>query len=247
MIKINLLGDETVIDTSGTWLLIGYVLSVAVAVLVWLMLYFAASSNIQEYTTQAESLEQELAKLKEITKEVRALEQKKKELADKTAVIATLKRNQLGPVRILDDLNTALPERAWLTEVRETGGLMRISGYALDNQTVAAFMKALEASVYFESIDLGESREVEKEGAKLKEFTLLTKVVYAGVAKKFAEQRAAAEAKAAASPSPSLTPESLTPSPTASVTAEATPTETPASSPSPGASYYGKEQDESAG
>jgi len=180
MIKINLLGDDTVIDTSGTWLAIGYVLSVVVTVLVGLLLNYATSSFIEEMTIESANLETELSKLKETTREVHDLELKKKELSDKTNVIGTLKKSKYGPVRILDDLNNALPDRAWITSVKESGGQMNIAGYALDNQTIASFMKALQASTYFENVDLGESKEVEREGAKIKEFTLITKVAYAG-------------------------------------------------------------------
>ncbi len=200
MIKINLLGDETVIDTSGTWVLIGYVLSVVVLLIICGAMYLTASAAIEEGRVEADTLAVRLKKLQEVTKEVRELEARKKELSDKTSVIAVLKKNKLGPVRILDDLNTALPDRAWLAEIRETGGLMRISGYALDNQTIAAFMKALEVSTYFESVDLGESREVDRNGAKIKEFTLLTKVVYAGGVKKAVEPPSALDL-AALSPS----------------------------------------------
>jgi type IV pilus assembly protein PilN len=232
MIKINLLGDETVIDTSGTWFLIAYVFSVVATVLCCALLYFSAASSIQDYTSQADDLDTQLRKLKETTQEVHELEKKKKDLADKTNVIAILKKNKLGPVRILDDLNTALPDRAWLTDLRETGGLMRISGYALDNQTIAAFMKALEFSNYFESIDLGESREVDKDGTKIKEFTLLTKVVYSGLQKKV-EPGVSPAGSVTPSPSPALSAGSA---PAAASAASVTATESPVPSVSPAAS-----------
>ena len=237
MIKINLLGDETVIDTSGTWLVIGYALSLVATLLVLTLLYFSASSNIQEFTAEQETLEQHLTKLKETTKEVHLLEARKKELADKTTVIATLKKAKLGPVHILDDLNSSLPDRAWITEVRESAGLMRISGYALDNQTIAAFMKTLDGSTYFDSIDLGESREVERDGARIKEFTLNTKVSYSGVEKKILERQEAARVAAEASPSASVSPSaSASPVVIGTPSADSAPVDSAAPSPSVSAS-----------
>jgi hypothetical protein len=53
----------------------------------------------------------------------------------------------------------AVPERAWITKVEESGGKFTISGRALDNQTVADFMRDLEASDYFENVDLIETSQ----------------------------------------------------------------------------------------
>jgi Tfp pilus assembly protein PilN len=83
-------------------------------------------------------------------------------------------------VRMLDDLNIDLPEKAWITEIKETAGLMRISGIALDETTIANFMRGLEGSEYFVKVDLGESRAEPKGGVPVKRFTLNVVVNYAG-------------------------------------------------------------------
>jgi len=180
MIKINLLGEESVIDYTAIYWLIGYLASLLVCGLVLFLLNSSIVSSIKELRNRAETLDAQLAKLKIVTKEVRNLETKKEELRDKLAVIAVLKRNKTGPVRVMDDLNLALPERAWLTNVKEKDGLLRIQGMALDNQTIAAFMKGLEGSEYFSDVDLVETKQVEWKKARIKEFILQTKVNYAG-------------------------------------------------------------------
>ena len=180
MIKINLLGDDTVIDTSGTWVMIGYGVSLFTVLAVSAFLYYSVSASIGELTAEKENLDRRYAALQETTKEVHDLEKKKKELADKTTVISVLKKSKMGPVRVLDDLNTALPDKSWIVDLKESGGLVRISGLALDNQTIAAFMKALEASEYFQKVDLGESRQDDREGVKIKSYTLQSKISYAG-------------------------------------------------------------------
>lgn len=57
---------------------------------------------------------------------------------------------------------------------------MKISGNALDNQTIALFMKDLEQSEYFKKVDLIETKQAENQGAKIKSFTLLADISYAG-------------------------------------------------------------------
>lgn len=180
MIKINLLGDETVIDHSGRLWAIGYGASLIVLILTCLVLRQSISSEVEELEANKASLDADLARLKETTKEVRDFDQKKKVLEDKLIAIAELKKKKSGPVKMLDDLNVALPERAWLTEVGEKGGSFNLVGVALDHQTIAKFMEALEASNYFDRVDLTESKQVERQGVKVKEFNLKTTINYLG-------------------------------------------------------------------
>ena len=125
-------------------------------------------------------LDSQLKKLKEVTKEVRELEAKKAELRDKLAVIAKLKISKVGPVRVMDDLNKALPERAWITSIKERQGSLSIAGMALDDQTIAGFMRDLEASDYYDTVDLVQSRKTPWKGGKISEFSLEAKINYAG-------------------------------------------------------------------
>lgn len=183
MIKINLLGDDTAIDNSGKRIVAGFVASMVALVVVFYIIHSSMGAEIERLAGEIEQKEGELARLEKVTKEVKDLEQKEAEYNNKIMVIATLKKSKLGPVRILDDLNTALPEHAWITQIKEEGGVLSIDGKAIDNQTIANFMKVLEASDYFKTIDLGETRQTDDRNVKIKSFTLNTAVSYAGGAK----------------------------------------------------------------
>lgn len=180
MIKINLLGDDTAIDHTGLLFVAGYAASVLLFLGVFFLLHSSIVSQIDESTTEVKSLETRLAKLQETTKEVKELEKKRKELREKLAVIARLKKSKIGPVFVMDDLNRSLPEKAWLTGMREKSDSMRIDGFALDNQTIAGFMKDLGKSDYYKTVDLVETKQTARGGVKLKIFTLQTKISYAG-------------------------------------------------------------------
>ena len=211
MIKINLLGNDTAIDNSGVFLLGGYLLSMAACLLICFVLYSSSASEVSQLTEDTNRLKSQLAKLKETTKEVHGLESKREDLNNKLAVIATLRRSKVGPVRVLDDLNMAVPDRAWLSEIKEASGLLKISGVALDNQTVSLFMKDLEASDYFDNIELVESKQAlakasdpsqlvdlakgeSSDAVKINQFVLQTRVLYAGKLKAL-ELAAAKDAK----------------------------------------------------
>ena len=181
MIKINLLGDDTVVDYTGYAVLAGYGASLVVALLVMFVLAGSLSSSVNDMSLEVESLETRLEQLKKTNKEVRDLEKKKKDLKMKLATLAQLKKNKSGPVRVLDDLNLAMPEQAWLAKVKETNNVFRIEGFALDDSTVANLMKALEESKYFGQVELVETRQQAKGGVKIKYFILKAEVYYAGI------------------------------------------------------------------
>lgn len=200
MIKINLLGDATVRDNSGTFIVAGYVASLVACVGIFFMMQTSINGKIDSLQAESSKLEAQLAKLQETTKEVKDLDKKRAELNDKLVVIATLKRSKVGPVRILDDLNTSLPDRAWVTEVKEASGSLRILGFALDSPTIASFMKDLATSDYFNSVDLVETKIVDMKGVRVRDFTLDAKVSYAGKIKLKKAAEAAAEQAAAPTP-----------------------------------------------
>jgi len=200
MIRINLLGDETAIDNSGRMYLFGYVAALVVTVIVAVVLQHVTSGEIDLLTEENQGKETELARLKKVTDEVRGLEGKRNELNDKLVLIATLKRSKTGPVRVLDDLNRAMPKKAWLSEVKETSGTLRMTGLALDNPTIADFMKDLESSDYFDNVDLEETKQSLRDGVKIKAFAVRSRVNYAG---KIKEKPVDAKHEPVASPSPS--------------------------------------------
>jgi type IV pilus assembly protein PilN len=125
-------------------------------------------------------MEGQLAKLKEANKDVQKLESLKTELRKKLVVVASLKKKKKGPVHILDDINTALPDRAWITQMAEKAGALMVSGVALDNQTISEFMERLSKSEYLSAVDLVESKQETKDQVKVQGFVLQSKAMYGG-------------------------------------------------------------------
>jgi len=187
MIRINLLGDDTAIDSSGKMIVAGFCASLIALCAIFYFVQSSYSNQIEALNIDIGEKEQELVRLEKVTKEVKDLEAKEAEYNSKIAVIANLKMSKLGPVRILDDLNRSVPEHAWVVSLKEEAGLMRIDGKAIDNQTIAGFMRELEQSDYVKSVDLGETRQSDERGAKIKAFSLSAVVQYAGGAKSITE------------------------------------------------------------
>lgn len=180
MIRINLLGEDVAQDSHGFFQIIVFITSLIVLGATFFFLSAKNTREIAELEIRVTNSELQLKRLQKITKEVRDLEKKRKDLNSKLAVIATLKLSKTGPVRVLDDLNNAVPERAWVENLIEKGNVVKIEGKALDNQTIAAFLKRLEESDYFPVVKLIESKKASHNSVRIQSFVIEAQVSYAG-------------------------------------------------------------------
>lgn len=145
--------------------------------IVW---YASVSSRAKALALDIQKKRQELAQLDKIIGEVNDLRAKKKELEEKQNIIEKLRKGKTGPVRALDDLATMIPERVWVTDIREKAGSVTIVGRAINHENVSAFMKSLQKSKYFSSVSLGYSKasSSKTKGVTLYEFEITCAVNY---------------------------------------------------------------------
>ena len=99
-------------------------------------------------------------------------QQQQKELEAKLKVITHLEARSGGPVKVMSDLSGAMPDKLWLTEFNEAAGMVKMSGFSVDEQTIADFLRRLGSSSYFTGVDLDETTQVTQENVKQKKFTL---------------------------------------------------------------------------
>ncbi len=125
-------------------------------------------------------LQSDIVALDKKSAELTKLEGERKDLEEKLKTIATLEAKKVGPVNVLADLSDSAPEQVWLLEFKESGGLATISGLGLDDQTIANFMRNLDTSPYFDSVDLVETAQSELEGVQLKRFVVNARLSYSG-------------------------------------------------------------------
>jgi type IV pilus assembly protein PilN len=111
--------------------------------------------------------------------EVTKMEEQKAALREKLTAIGELESKSAGPVHTLEDLSASTPERLWLTEFAESGGQVKLTGFAIDEQTIAEFLRRLSGSASFQSVDLSETSQDEKSNGKQKKFVITAQVAYA--------------------------------------------------------------------
>ena len=167
MIKINLVSEApTAVATkrkrsevsvgvkqNDLILLIALVLSAAVIGGQWYLL----GSRKAELQTTERARRAERDELQEFIRRVEELEQTREILRHKIQVINDLKRNQRGPVRIMDEVSRALPDLVWLSGLNLTDNVITLNGLAMDENAVANYIANLDASPFFQEPTLKRS------------------------------------------------------------------------------------------
>jgi len=162
MIRINLLASERAqskkkltFHTGQKPLTIGCALILVVAVLLIGWRYWSLSRQSSQIDRELASAQLEKARLQSVIQKVDEFEQRKAQLSQRVVLIEDLRKEQKGPVHMLDELSKGLPPMLWLTEVKQVGADVVITGNSTTQTGVSDFISNLEGSGYFKkSIDI---------------------------------------------------------------------------------------------
>jgi type IV pilus assembly protein PilN len=127
---------------------------------------------------ELDELRNELQVLNVKAKDVAELQRKIKEFEGKNKVIDDINKKKSGPVRVMESLAVATPSALWLTEFKEIGGNLTITGVAVDNQTIAEFLKALATHAYFNNTELVETTQNQQAGLPPRRFLIKSRLTY---------------------------------------------------------------------
>ena len=181
MIRINLLPTEEVERAADQRQQIATVgLVVAVSMLALVVVHSVQAARTARANHRLTQVREELEAITGPYQELVRIQAQQKELEEKLKVITQLEARSGGPVKVMTDLSGAMPDKLWLTEFNEAAGMVKMSGYSVDEQTIADFLRRLGSSSYFTSVDLEETTQVTQENVKQKKFTLKAQVNYAG-------------------------------------------------------------------
>lgn len=179
MIRINLLPVREIkaeVGRRNDLIVAGLALALTAVMIVGIYLFQSYRRSSLE--KELADLQSEIITLNVQVKEVGDLEKKISDLKSKLQVIENLNKKKIGPVRVMESLSSATPGRLWLTEFKESSGSLSLNGTAIDNQTIADFLRALARSVYFKDIDLIESSQDEKIRPAVKKFSVKGQLLY---------------------------------------------------------------------
>jgi type IV pilus assembly protein PilN len=105
---------------------------------------------------QGVRLEMELAQAKEeeqklqaVLRQYEAFEARRKQLEQRVKLIEDLRRDQGKAVHLLDKVSTSVPDRLWLTDMKQTGDSIQMDGQTITLTALADFIGNLENTGYF--------------------------------------------------------------------------------------------------
>lgn len=113
-----------------------------------------------------------------VVQEIAELEKRRLDLNNKIKIINQLKTDSSLTVHVLDDVAKIIDnKRMWITSFKQNGGSLALSGYALDNKTIAEFMDNLKLdSEYVNSVNLSNTSLKNVSGKGLKSFSISASV-----------------------------------------------------------------------
>ena len=166
MIKINLIaGTEKVkaravktprfegVGTLGQNVLMAGVVILALLFIGWR--WYSLESESRRLRVEIAKAQAEKERLQAIIKKGEEYKAKKELLERKITLITQLKRNQSGPVHLLDEVSKQLPDFLWLDSMNESGSTVVIMGKATTYNAVSNFYNNLNGSRYFNNVVLG--------------------------------------------------------------------------------------------
>ena len=155
MIRVNLLAGgpgkaapKVFIPTEQRSSLIGLGMLLITGVLVggwWYYLSYQLSSTEAGITKAEGRIEQ----LKDAMKLLEAARTQKAELEERLAVIDRLRAAKHAPVKMLQLINTSLPDGLWLMELKQNATAVQFEGRAVSQTAVSDFAKSLQDSGFF--------------------------------------------------------------------------------------------------
>ena len=183
MIKINLLPvkeDKLIAEAKG--FLAICVISIVVVIVLVVSNSSLLTKREEESRERIAEADAEIAKLKSIMGEIQNLKDKKAKLQEKMDMIIKLQEQNIGPVRVLDELSLKIPSnKIWTDKLTIKGNKLDLDGKTLENQEVANFMKQLENSLFFSNINLKKvTKDKVVQGVTVLSYGLNTTVHFAG-------------------------------------------------------------------
>ena len=167
MIRINLLAEgrraavrrvrpATLLEGENVALLMlvaGLLLVGAIPAGAW---WWMNTRRIDDNERQIAEAQREVDELAAIIREVEEFKARQAELERKIGVINDLRRNQSGPVRVMDDVSRALPELLWLDKMTLRGQTVQVNGRSFNTNAVASFIDNLDKVANFKEPNLNQ-------------------------------------------------------------------------------------------
>lgn len=178
MIRINLLPVRASRkrEAGKQWIAL-FILVVAATLVGNGILYNETTKKVAAVNARVKRYEDDLATLNKIIGEVKNIKEEKEAITRKLDILRKLKDGRTGPVKVLDELATLIPQGVWIYTWDEgSGGGLTFTGAGKSYDDVANFAKKLRDSRFFSNVTLKGTRQVNENRC---DFTITLSVNYA--------------------------------------------------------------------
>jgi type IV pilus assembly protein PilN len=179
MIRLNLLAtrESKKKETMQQQVLLGvFLLIITIAIIGYF--HMNITREIEETIEEKKRVDNEVAELKKEIGDLEKFKSMVEDLEKKKETINNLELERNGPVMIFAGLTEAIPAEVWIIDFTQNGLTLTVNGYAIDNETLATFMRNLNSSDYFNNVNLAKSEKSTYEGHTVNRFSLTMGLVY---------------------------------------------------------------------
>ena len=179
---------------------IGLGASAAAGALLAVLWYGAVQQLTQIQQARSNFLRAEIGRLDGQIKDIASLRTEIEGLKARQGAVEDLQLNRNVPVQLLDELVRITPEGLYLTSIKQTDGVVLVSGVAQTNERVSEFLRVAQAnSTWLDRMELVEIKAITqpvtpgaREQRRLFEFALRMSIKLPGAAAPAAAASAAA-------------------------------------------------------
>jgi type IV pilus assembly protein PilN len=102
--------------------------------------------------------QKETARLRTLIQQVQTNDARRAQLQERVGLIEELRKGREGAVRILDEISRSLPDMLWLTEVKQQGADLTITGRCMSLTALSDFVDNLKLGGYFKPVEILDSQ-----------------------------------------------------------------------------------------
>ena len=178
MIRINLLPRKPK-PLMALWrdgIIMGSV--VLVLIISWSIVMVNMNRKVNRTIRDLQQVKKQIEDSKLDLKKVEQLKQHKSVLENKINIIHSLREQQAGPVHVLDDISSAIPEQVWLDNLNNIGNSLSLGGLSPSYNAVSEFMRNLTTSPYFMNIELRNIQQSVVQSKKYQRFNISCQVQF---------------------------------------------------------------------
>lgn len=118
--------------------------------------WFIKQNELKSKEAEVVLKQAEAQKLEKIIKEVEEFERRKENLEKRIETINQLKKNQKGPVQVMDRISQDLPDLVWLDRLVLTRNEIQVQGRGLNPNAIAIFIENIKTDPLFDEPEVSE-------------------------------------------------------------------------------------------